>query len=1252
MEYSLEQLNYFRICRIVVKLVPAGLRKIFKQEWDFRYSTTPCGMWQDTPQNGNDFHLKETMAKRRKPVMVGRSLSTIQNGNTAEWDCSCLFSAILYSDSIGTTLSPTVQSNVDDLRKVRNNIAHITEDMLTDAQFQSYTVRVLNAFTTLGLSIKKIDHVKNQTGFPTAEVEALKEEINGLKTELDQTKSKLETTENELQSAKDDLSAAKEQNEVLTQEINSNLEPFCSLPFTPPHEIIRRGSDLARITKRMHELYDSSNGAVSTIYLSGNPGCGKSQLARQIGEEFYSVRSRDTQGLIFVATLNAETLESLADSYLTLAANLSIPLYVIKELEKSKTNEPKETLNQAMRMVRNKIATFSNWLIIADNVVDLKSVRSFFPQTASKEWGHGQVLITTQDSITIPSNAPHTYHESLKEGMQRGDAVELLKRVSQISNQEKIEKVAEVLEYQPLPLAAAAFYVQTVVSGGSLDYSWTEYLIALRKGEREATEEVLAEQSVTYLKPMTKAVKMAIQRAMEISDVISQTFALFSLCASEPVTVDVVVSFVKARLESHMTEELIRATILKSSLIVSEEVEDGAPKYLRLHGIVHDVLKTLPLFDSDYTKKLRCIAASINIFESQLLEHLSRAEYGHRELRRFTSHSKVLCCIAFSNSDTIASLLKTLTPFVKPDRVVSWLRFTAAACLELSDLSHAERLSQLACDLLHYVSMETQGSLLRSQVFETRGSVLNRVCDFNSSLSCHQEALDIRIKLYVVCRNFGQHDQAKEFYEKALNIQNKLYGEEHGAVAASYNNLGVVCRNIGEHHQAKEFYEKALNIQIKLYGEKHGAVATSYNNLGVVYRNIEEHYQAKAFHEKALNIQIKLYGEEHGDVAASYNNLGVFCRNFGQHHQAKEFYEKALNIQIKLYGEEHGDVAKSYKNLAVVYRNIGQHDQAKEFHEKALNIQIKLYGEEHGAVAASYNNLGVVCRNIGEHHQAKEFYEKALNIQIKLYGEKHGAVATSYNNLGVVYRNIEEHYQAKAFHEKALNIQIKLYGEEHGDVAASYNNLGVVCRNIGEHHQAKEFYEKALNIQIKLYGEEHGAVATSYNNLGVVCRNIGEHHQAKEFYEKALNIQIKLYGEEHGDVAASYNNLGVVCRKIGEHDQAKEFYEKALNIQIKLYGEEHGAVATSYNNLGVVCRNIGEHHQAKEFYEKALNIQIKLYGEEHGDVAKSYKNLAVVCRSIGQHDQAKKFHEKALNIQRRLLNPDHIQEQKSEIDSF
>ena len=82
----------------------------------------------------------------------------------------------------------------------------------------------------------------------------------------------------------------------------------------------------------MHDLKNESNGAVSTIYLSGNPGCGKTQLARQIGEEFFTRESGESEGLRFVATLNAETLETLADSYLSQAKQLGITEYALAKL--------------------------------------------------------------------------------------------------------------------------------------------------------------------------------------------------------------------------------------------------------------------------------------------------------------------------------------------------------------------------------------------------------------------------------------------------------------------------------------------------------------------------------------------------------------------------------------------------------------------------------------------------------------------------------------------------------------------------------------------------------------------------------------------------------------------------------------------------------------------------------------------------------------------------------------------------------
>ena len=1321
MEYSLDQLNYFRMLHIAVKLLPEGLRKIFKREWDFLYSTTPCGIWQDTAQNGNDFYHKET--KGRKPKMLGRYLNTVRNGNMAEWDCSCLFSAILNSNVIGATLGSAVRKAVDDLRQVRNDMAHIIEDELTEAKFKMYVGRMLNAFTCLGLPVTEIEEVKNQTGFPTEEVKELKKQIDDLKTELDQAKadlqstqadlsstkeekrtlttkldqtmSDLEATSNTLQSTQADLSSAKEENKNLTQEINSKVESFCSLTFMPPHEIIRRSSDIRKITEKMQELYDGSNGAVSTIYLSGNPGCGKSQLARQIGDEFYTLKSRDTEGLIFVTTLNAETLEKLADSYVTLAKKLGTTEHAVTQMNKSKMVKPEDALKEAMCMIPPKTAKFANWLMIVDNVTDLRLVRSYLPQTASNEWGHGQVIITTQDSGPIPSNAPHTYHESLSNGMQRDDAAKLLKQVSQISDQEHAEKVADVLEYQPLALAAAAYFVRTV-SSGSPKYSWTEYLDRLRQGQRKVTEEPLAKESLAYTKPMTAAVKMAVERAMEASEVILQTFAFRSLCASDSIAVEVVVEFVMENSKGHTVKELIKTEILKSSLILSSCHEGGSLKYLRVHNIVHDALKTIAVFDSDSTRKDHCIATAVNIFESHLEECFSAGRYRNIHLlRSLASHCKVVWDIVFPRNDE-----NNFAYLIHPEKVVSWIRFMAQACFELSEPLNAKRFSKLAYDLLQNItSTNTKTDTLRADVLNRRGLVLAVLCDYKSALIYFQEALTIKKKIYGeehreialsyrdlgdVCSGIGQQNEAKRFYakssmislkliqreggdndansyrnlagnlsdigmydvateyqKKALIILKTIHGEEHDDVAGSYFLLAEDYHNIGDYDQALECQMKALSILKKIHREEHDAVAKSYCSLANTYRKVGKYSQAIEYDKKALGITKKIHGEEHVSQVKCYENLASDFRETAKYEKAIEFTNNALTLNTKLFGEKHSGVAKCYHNLAFDCRKIRRYDQAIEFDKKALRIREKIHGEEHGYVAQSYLNLAFDFREIRQYDQAIECDKKALRIREKIHGEEHGEVAQSYCNLAFDYRAIRQYDQAIECAKKALRIREKIHGEEHGDVAQSYHNLAIDYTTTGQYDSAIECNKNALRITEKIHGEEHGNVAQSYYNLAINYREIRQYDQAIECNKNALRIRENIHGEEHGDVAQSYYNLAFDYREIRQYDQAIECDNKALRIREKIHGEEHGDVAQSYHNLAIDYTTTGQYDPAIECDKNALRIREKIHGEEHGDVAQSYHNLAIDYTKTGQYDPAIECNKNALRIRQKIHGEEH-----------
>ena len=1046
MEYSPVQLSYFRICYVAFNLVPEGLRQIFRQEWDFRYKATSHGKWQETSKNGLDFYNNEGKKSRSKN---GRYLATIQNGNTAEWDCSCLFFAILFSDSIGTTLSAAIRKNVDDLRQVRNDIAHICEAELADSDFQNYMARVLHSFNSLGLPINDIEDVRNQRSFPTAEVENLRKQVDNLKTKLDQTQFDLEAV-------KSDLYSAKEENTTLCQEVNSKLESFCSLAFSPPHEIIKRSKDIERITEKMKELYDGNIGAVSTIYLSGNPGCGKSQLACQIGQEFFGSRSR-SEGLTFVATLNADSIETLADSYLTLGKHLGITEYTLTALETSKREKPSETIQHVKRLILPKIQKFSRWLIIADNVFALSSVHGCLPQTAGTEWGHGLLLVTTQDSTAIPTNSSHTYHESFSKGMQIDDAVKLLHQVSQTTDQSKAEDVAKVLEYQPLALAAAGYYVKTVVENGSPSFSWAEYLQGLRQGHREVSDHLLASQNLGYSKTMTAAVKMALERAVETDEIFHHLFSFLSLCSSELLPLEAAVKYVKVRTKSQ-PEELIKARILRSSLILISAEEEEAVTFLRLHNIVHKVLKQRVVCNLESTETAQNIARAIEIFESFLqseLENIERKGKTCAFLRKLTSHCKALL-VETTPYITLPDGIfqEQMMPFITVHKVIQWLCSFAKACNKISDLPQAKE--------LFYNALAIQKRIFGED---------------------HADVATSYNELGAVYTDIGEYIQARELHAKALTIRKKIFGEEHAHVATSYSNLGEVYRNTGEYNEAKELYEKALMINKKIFGEEDADVAASYSNLGLAYADIGQYREAQNLHERALLIRKKIFGEEHADVATIYNNLGAVYTNIGEHNQAKELHERALLIRKKIFGEEHADVATSYNNLGLVYQDIGEYNQAEELLKKALLICKKIFGEEHAHVAICYSNLGQLYANIGEYNQAKELLEKALMIYKRIFGEEHTHVATSYKDLGAVHCSIGEYNQAKELYEKALTISTKIFGEMHADVATIYNNLGAVYDSIGDYNKAEELYQMAIAIKRKIDVDEKATAETVSTNI-------------------------------------------------------------------------------------------------------------------------------------------------------------------------
>ena len=1222
-EYTEEQLNFFRVCFITTEELTDGLRTIFKQEWDNRYATA-LGEWKDETGNGQDFKNEESPRNQARNQEL---LATMINGNRAEWDCTMLFYAILFSDCIGRGLNAVVKSNVDDLRKFRNEVfAHLPQGQISKPKFQSAIAKVEGAFQALGLSTKKIQEIRNQVNFPTSHLNKVLKEVDRLKQE----------------------------NKVLEDQLQRETTHFCILPPKPSHDIAARNDEVANITQELKQLKETNESRLSYLYISGNPGSGKSQLAGLVAEQIFK-ESTDA----FVMTLNAANLDRLLDSYVSFARHLKCPEYAVTNTLSDKDLTTGGKIADIKSLAGTKVELYSSWLLLVDNVVSIPEMRAHLPDTGNSYWSKGQLLITCQDTTSIPPDNSFIKQMSVSKGMAPSDATSLLATIAGITDDETAKEVAHALDYQPLALASAATFVKQLCdSKPSSNLGWRYFLEKLNEGQLKNTETFLSNSNASYPYSMTTAIALAVEKSMSSDKVLKHAFNVISLCAPQPLNLDIVINYIqKAEENSDVNargefkdKDVIGLRIRKSSLLLLEE--DNGEVYVRIHQVVRDVIQGLIEQHSE-TERFEVVHVSIlslNQFRVDRKVDLNDCTaYGFRSLVPHLRFLSMQIEAIFKENDVSEAFKNSI--FNLKDYPSCFSCFGQICCVHF-DLKAAERFASLALKLISHDSMLEAAVIAHSLM----GQVLSKMGKFDDGKRHIEDSIALQRQLLGpehrdvatsynnlanVLRAQGDLKQAKEYYERALAIRQETLERHHPDVAQSYNNLATVLFDQGDLKQAKEYYERGLAINEQAFGPGHPNVAGSYNNLGNIFGDQGDLKQAKEYHERALAIRQETLEPHHPDVAESYNNLAKVLGDQGDLKQAKEYHERALDIKVQALGPQHPNVAKSYSNLAHVLGKQGDLKQAKEFGERALAIMEVSLGPQHRDVAKCHSNLAGVLRKQGDLKQAKEYYERALAIKQQTLGPQHPDVATSYKNVAAVLRDQGDLNQAKEYHEHALAIMQQTLGPQHPVVAESYIVLAGVLHEQGDLEQAKEYHEHALAIMQQTLGPQHPVVGTCYKNVAAVLRDQGDLNQAKEYHEHALAIMQQTLGPQHPVVGTCYKNVAAVLRDQGDLNQAKEYHEHALAIMQQTLGPQHPVVAESYIVLAGVLHEQGDLEQAKEYHEHALVIMQQTLGPQHPVVATCYKNVAAVLRDQGDLNQAKEYHEHALAIMQQTLGPQH-----------
>ena len=215
-----------------------------------------------------------------------------------------------------------------------------------------------------------------------------------------------------------------------------------------------------------------------------------------------------------------------------------------------------------------------------------------------------------------------------------------------------------------------------------------------------------------------------------------------------------------------------------------------------------------------------------------------------------------------------------------------------------------------------------------------------------------------------------QYDRAREYYHQALASHRTLCIQpfnrpfefkNRSAEAIDLNGLGCIYKAMGQHDQAREYLQQALDLNRKI--ENRGGEGHNLNNLGDVYRHLGHYDPARQALEESAKIAHEVGSPDL--LWCAQANLGGLEVKLGDPVQAIPYYRQALEtiegLRAGLADKENRTTFMQtklhvYDDFIDLLRSLHDKDPAKGYDRDALEIferkQGRLFLEEIGQSGA------------------------------------------------------------------------------------------------------------------------------------------------------------------------------------------------------------------------------------------------------------------------------------------------------------
>ena len=259
--------------------------------------------------------------------------------------------------------------------------------------------------------------------------------------------------------------------------------------------------------------------------------------------------------------------------------------------------------------------------------------------------------------------------------------------------------------------------------------------------------------------------------------------------------------------------------------------------------------------------------------------------------------------------------------------------------------------------------------------------------------------LDDLAQVYVAQQQWAL---AKQTYERALEVDRRVLGDDHPRVAERLNNLAIVAQNLGDLKLAETLFRDAIRRHERAYGDQHPDTGTVRGNYGLLLQREGRLAEAEPLLRNALDVQLKLYGPDNYNVAYARVSLAMLLHDQGNLGAAESEFREALAVYDKSLPANHQYRAALLMHFARLLVDRGKFAEALAMSEQSVNIWNATSPALSPYTAQAHAIHAYALAHLGKPREAAEELDAALPVLLKARGADDPVVRRAQNWLKAV----------------------------------------------------------------------------------------------------------------------------------------------------------------------------------------------------------------------------------------------------------